>query len=134
MCYDYSVLIGDLSGVDMLLEMDWLYIVHDQLDFSMMTAKFGPVQEVNLRTCQKKKDTPSDGKGFIHAHEPTTLLARHVMAVTCVATGGWPTPCDAVLESNVMLRDGVDLLDCTVRDQTDIDGSAWGSSTTPLKT
>ena len=108
------MLIGDLSGIDMLLGMDWLYVVHAQLDFNKITAKLGPTQEVNLRTSRRMKEYSNDGNEFVRAREPCTLIARHVTRVPCVATGGWPTPCDAVFVSNVTLRDGVDLLACTV--------------------
>ena len=105
------MLAGDLS----LLGMDWLYVTHAQSVFSMMTVRIGLVQGVNLRTSRMKKVTLNDCRGFVHAYELTTLMACHIMTVTCVITRGLLSSCDAVFESNMMLRDRVDLLNCTVR-------------------
>ena len=66
--YDYAVLIGEPSGVDMLIGMDWLIAVQARLDFDLMTVKIGPMQEVDLRTTHREMCPLSNGIGFIRAH------------------------------------------------------------------
>ena len=73
--YEYPVLIGDLSGMDMLLGMDWLYATHAQLEFNTMTVRIGPVIEAPLRTTRRPDPMMRDGNGFVHAREPTILVA-----------------------------------------------------------
>ena len=46
--YTYSFLVGDLSGIDCLLGLDWLQSVKATIDFSTMKAVFGPTEEVQL--------------------------------------------------------------------------------------
>ena len=46
--YTYSFLVGDLSGIDCLLGLDWLQSVGAVIDFSTMKAEFGPKVQVQL--------------------------------------------------------------------------------------
>ena len=46
--YTYSFLVGNLSGIDCLLGLDWLQFVGAVIDFSTMKAEFGPKETVQL--------------------------------------------------------------------------------------
>ena len=48
--YTYSFLVGNLSGIDCLLGLDWLMSVGALIDFASMQAEFGPKVKVQLST------------------------------------------------------------------------------------
>ena len=112
--YSYPVLIGELSGVDMLIGMDWLVAVEAKLDFESMSIRIGPTQEVSLWTSRKENGPLNKGEGFVHACGSCVLYARHTTRVPCYITGEWITSRDAIFDTNVKIGQGVDILDCIV--------------------
>ena len=103
----------------MLIGMDWLVCIQAHLDFYKMTVRIGPMQEVNLRSSRREMYPPNNGMGSIHAREDCTLVARHTTCIPCSTTGGWEPLCNAIFESNIQLRDRVDILMCTVSPDRD---------------
>ena len=79
--YSHSFLVGDLSGIDCLLGLDWLQSVGAVIDFSSMKAEFGPTEKVSLST------EPAE-INYCRVPQGRTLMARAHTKVDCKCD--WP--------------------------------------------
>ena len=77
--YTYGFLVGNLSGVDCLLGLDWLHSVGAVVDFSAMTAELGPTEKIQLR------EEPQD-INFCSVKTGQTLVPRSHTRVRCRAS------------------------------------------------
>ena len=74
--FTYSFLVGNLSGIDCLLGLDWLQSVGATIDFSTMKAVFGPVEKVQLSSEPLELN-------YCRVPEGRTLWARSHTTVRC---------------------------------------------------
>ena len=126
--YSAPVFVGDLTGVDMLLGMDWLIRARAKIDFEDMTLKINPQHTVKLSTTpwvrrdvftvstdkslsiQDRFDDliPGSVHGFASVVESREVKAGSAILVTCQITGRWEDGIDAMyIPSNQTLGPGV---------------------------
>mgnify|MGYP000002875306 CR=1 FL=1 len=77
--YTYNFLVGDLTGVDCLLGLDWLMRVGAKINFRTMTAELGPIETIKLST------EPMDFN-FVHVPVGKTINAKSHTKVRCLVT------------------------------------------------
>ena len=129
--YTGQVLVGELSGVDMLLGMDWLTQVRARIDFNAMIAELRHDQVVRLRTTDEMHTNapsyyvanqgeetclyPGAIDGCVKLAFAHTLPPGKVMMVHCLYTGSWLPGDTLCFEPTLELKDGMRVLDCIQR-------------------
>ena len=126
--YDFALLVGGLSGVDILLGMDWLTHYRVKINFENMVAELGPRHTIRLRMTdefvletrgvefdgavkEKKPREPGIMRGVARVMKRQTLAHGHATRVECKISGEWDPNSLVHFEPTATLREGVESMD-----------------------
>ena len=138
------VLVGELSGVDMLLGMDWLVANEAHIDFNRMLLRIRRDVVVDLNTSKSvytktygvRASGRSEGAtgvseeysdcvdGYVQVRWDKTVPAGHAALVPCYATGPCPPNFSALFSPLIHLGEGMEVIEGLVAPQRTESG-AW---------
>ena len=113
--YSYPMIVGELSGLDVLLGIDWLDFIQAEINFGTMRMTLGQRQTVQLRSF------PCLGfaqERYVCTRKSITLVAGHTTKVECQLMRNHEETHDfrdvELFEPRVQLGEGLDMAPCLV--------------------